>query len=355
MRDAGWDPNDTSEPDPGESPDPAAAPKRGAKAKPKGQERPTEADPGEPKPDDEQEEPKPAAKKTAAEEKADAEKLGARGLLEKLAKEQGFVIEDGKITTKQHAEFRLLKKEQREQLVRAEKEAVDRINAAQTELAERFKRVEAFETAIKNLDHDALAQAGGFESWDKLQADIIARNSDPSFKEVRELKEWKAKQEAEAEQAAQQRLAAERQQAENNARAQYRTELSQRMGASQDPLVAAMHDDPLFVQAIHRIQIENFDGRETVTPEQAVRMSAQGSRITLGEELQALHRRLDKTFGKKPEPEKPPAPKPKIAGGPKAAPSAPAKHANRNERMRAYSDRLGEAVERDRKAGGERY
>lgn len=344
MRDAGWTPeSDTT--DEATPPEPEK-PAKGKQPKPKAA-KPVEAAATEPANDTEK--PAEAAQETAAE-------LGARGLLEKLAKEQGFVIDDGKITTKQHAEFRLLKKEQREQLARAEQEAMNRVTEAQKGLEERLAKVEAFESALKNRDHQALAKAAGFEDWDKLQEGIVSWQ-DPAYLERKELREWKEKVEREQEQQAQQRQAQEQEQRKIQAENTYLGNLSTTMKTSQDALVQSMADDPLFLRAVYRIQQENWDGRETVTPEQAVRMAAQGSRVTLGEELKALHARLDKAFGKKPEEEAPkPAPKPKIAGGPKAAPSLPSKMpAARNERMRSYQNRLAEATERDRKTGTERY
>lgn len=360
MRDAGWDPSQDevspAEPEQAKEEKPAkgkAAPKKTA-AKPK------EPDP-KPEEPTEQEEPKPAAAKpdkkdATAEEKSETEKLGGLGLLKKLAAEQGFVVQDGQVLTKERAEFRVLKQEQRNALARAEKEATDRINEAQKNLEERFKRVEAFEGAIKGRDHQGLAKALGYESWDKLQEDVYAWNADPNYQAMKELKEWKAQQEADAEKAAQERQRAEQQTQRAQAEQKYLGDLSERMKTSQDPLVQAMAEDPLFVRAIFRVQNENWDGRETVTPEQAVRMAAQGASRTLGEEMKTLYERLEKVYGKKPEAEKPPAPKPKITSAPKPGPSVPAARATgRNDRMRAYSERLAEATERDRKAGGVRY
>jgi len=356
MRDAGWKPEDVGEGSHGEARTDTVEPEKPAKAKgapKKPAPKPTEDETVETAAPDGEEKPRKVAEKPAEGAETDAEKIGARGLLEKLAKEQGLEIQDGKVTTKERAEFRLLKQEQRNQLVKAEKEAIARVEAAQKELADRYKRVEAFEGAIKGRDHQGLAKALGYENWDKLQEDVIAWNADPNYQRIRELEAFKKQQEEQAEQAAQQRQQAAQEQARVQAETKYISDLSGVMKTSQDPLVQSMSDDPLFLRAVYRIQQENWDGRETVTPEQAVRMAASGSRVTLGEELKALHARLDKAFGKKPEPEKPAAlaPKPKVAGGPKAAPSLPAKNVGRMDRLRQYSARLSEASERDRKAG----
>lgn len=352
MEAAGWTPEDVGEGSNGEprkEPDKTkAVPGKKAPAKPA-----KEAAPKPDKPKEEPTEPEPDAAAKKDEPESDTEKLGRLGLIKKLAAEEGLVFEDGKITTKQHAEFRLLKKEQREQLQRAEKEAIARVEAAQGELSERFKRVEAFEGALKSRDHQGLAKALGYENWDKLQEDVVAWNADPNYVRIRELEEFKQRQEAEAETAAQQRAQAQKEQERAHAETTYLGNLATTMKGSTDPLVQAMSEDPLFIRAVYRIQTENWDGHETVTPEQAIRMAAQGSRVTLGEELKALHARLDKAFGKKPEPEKPaaPAPKPKVAGGPKSTPSLPARNVGRQERMKNYAQRLEEASQRDAKSG----
>jgi hypothetical protein len=354
MRDAGWTPEDVGEgshgearPDEEQAAPPVPAQKKAARA-------PKKAAQAEPTGDEPTEETETPAPKPAAEEKTDADKLGRLGLIKKLAAEEGLVVEDGKILTKQLAEFRLLKKEQRNQIARAEKDAIGRIENAQKELDDRFKKVQSLEAALKGRDHQGLAKALGYEDWDKLQQEIVAWNSDPHYQELREIKEWKAQQEAEAERAAQQRAQQQQQQQRAEMETKYIGDLSGVMKGSQDPVVAAMAEDPLFVRAVYRIQQENWDGRETVTPEQAVRMSAQGARVTLGEELQALHARLDKAFAKQradAAPKQPAAPKPKIVGAPKPGPSEPAKFEKRLDRMRHYSDRLSEASERDRKVG----
>ena len=359
MRDAGWTPEDVGEgshgeartdtPEPTEEKPKAKKPPAAKKPAPE-LAKPANDTAGEPENDTEPAETE--GKKPANDDKPDDSKLGGLGLLKKLAAEQGFALEDGKVTTKERAEFRLMKQEQRNNLAKAEKEAIGRVETAQKELADRYKRVEGFESAIKNRDHQGLAKALGYEDWDKLQADVYAWNADPNYQRMKELQEWKEKQEVEAERAAQQRQAAEQEQRKIQAEQKYISDLSGVMKASSDPLVASMHEDPLFLRAVYRIQQENWDGRETVTPEQAIRMAANGARVSLGEELKALHARLDKAFGKKPEPEAPkPAPKPKVAGGPKASPSLPAKNGNRFDRLRQYAQRLGEASERDRKTG----
>jgi hypothetical protein len=339
MLDAGWKPEDVGEGQHGEARPEGEPEKPVAPAKKQAKKPPVEAKPDEP----------------AKEEPADdAEKLGALGLLKKLAGENGFVVDDGKLTTKEKAEWRLFKQEQRNQLAAAEKEAIGRVEKAQAELAERYKRVEAVEAALTARDHNAVAKALGFEDFEKFQAEIVAWNADPNYQRMRQLEEWKQKQEAEAEQQAKHRQEQEQQQQRAQAENTYLGNLTTTMKTSQDPLVQSMAEDPLFIRAVYRIQQENWDGRETVTPEQAVRMASQGARVTLMEELKALHDRLGKAFGARVAPAEPkpaPALKPKIASAPKPGPSEPAKFERRQDRMKHYAARLEDAGERDRKAG----
>lgn len=348
MRAKGWTPEEVGEGSHGEervATEPEAPTKPGVPAKKKAAQKPAELKPDAPEPT---EEPEPAAK-PAEEPKGE---LGGRGLLEKLAKEQGFEVVDGKVLTKERAEFRILKEEQRKQLQQAEKQAIERIETAKKELDERYGKVDALETAIKNRDHVALAKALGHDDWDKLQQTIVAWNSDPAYQERLEMREKIRAIEEKEQQAAEQRQQQERAQQEFQARQQHFQQLSTIAKESTDPLVAAMHDDPLFLQAVFRIQQEKWDGREAVLPEHAVNMSAGGARVTLREELKNLYSKLHRAFGK-PEAEKPAAvpvaktpPKPKTPG-----PSLPAKGVGRLDRMRNYSARLSEASERDRKQG----
>ena len=341
MEAAGWKPEDVDEGSHGE-PRPEAEPEKAPAKKPAAKTAKKPVEEGAPEPD--------AAAKAATK---DAEALGAIGLLKKLAAEQGFSVEDGKVTTKERAEFRIFKQEQRNQLAQQERAALEKIEAAQKALEDRHKRVESLEGALKSRDHNAVAKALGFDDFEKFQQEIVAWNSDPHYAEIRELKEFKRRQEEEAETAAKQRQAHEQEQARVQAESTYLSNLSEAMKASQDPLVSAMAEDPLFRGAVYRIQQENWDGRETVTPEQAVRMAARGGRVTLVEELKALHERLGKAFGPKTPAaaEKPPAPKPKITSTPKPGPSEPAKFARRADRINHYSQRLAEAGDRDSKSG----
>jgi hypothetical protein len=181
---------------------------------------------------------------------------------------------------------------------------------------------------------------------------VIARISDPNYKRLRELEQWKeqeaereAKAKAEAEQRSQQQRQAEMRQA-------VLKKFAAEMPQSKDPLVAAMGDHPLFLNAVMRIQEENWDG-SALPYERMAGMSAKGAAKTLREECKELYERLHKAFGGQ-QPSAPPIKKP--VG--KTAPVSPAraveasgqKPMTRDERNLYERRRLEEAIDAERKA-----
>ncbi len=68
------------------------------------------------------------------------------------------------------------------------------------------------------------------------------------------------------------------------------------MAASSDPLVAAFADDPAFVQAVFEVQKSEYDGHNTVTPEEAIRIRQSEGGSPLLEHMRALYSRLEKAF-----------------------------------------------------------
>jgi hypothetical protein len=67
---------------------------------------------------------------------------------------------------------------------------------------------------------------------------------------------------------------------------------------STNPLVAAMADDPVFLQAVFQIQKENWDQetQQTVTVEQAIKKAMRGAKQDLESEMRGLYDRLHKGF-----------------------------------------------------------
>lgn len=261
-----------------------------------------------------------------AEPPPEAHPVDEAELLRTLAAKLGFEVEDRKLTTKERAEFRLKAKELRSEI---DAELQQRREAFEAEVNPRRAQLDkamALEAAHEAGDYEAIARILGNKDWDELQKTVIEKLSNPHYKEVQELKRWK-EETAERER----RAAAEWEQqqvAQRHAQAvaAHKADLSERMSRSNDPLIRAMHDDPGFIQAVFRIQQENWDGTETVSPEQAIRMAAKGTSRALRDEMVELKKRLDQAFPvqaaepaeekslmKAPAPKTSPAPKPAAA------------------------------------------
>ena len=290
--------------------------------------------------------PKPNGKKVV--KSADPE---FEALLE-LAKKRGMVVEGDKILPSDRAKFRNWEKERTSRLESAERERLSKLSEREKEAEQQIKQAQSILKAKADGDYQGLAKELGFESWDKLQEDVIARISDPNYKRLRELEQWKeqeaereAKTKAEAEQRSQQQRQAEMRQA-------VMKKFAAEMPQSKDPLVAAMGDHPLFLNAVMRIQEENWDG-SALPYERMAGMSAKGAAKTLREECKELYERLHKAFGGQ-QPSAPPIKKP--VG--KTAPVSPAraveasgqKPMTRDERNLYERRRLEEAIDAERKA-----
>ncbi len=80
--------------------------------------------------------------------------------------------------------------------------------------------------------------------------------------------------------------------------ASYMDNLTATCQKSANPLVQAMADDPLFLQAVFAIQRDHWDPEteSTLTVEQAIKKAAKGARTDLESELRGLHERLSKGF-----------------------------------------------------------
>lgn len=324
-----------------------------------------------------------------------------RAQLLELAKKLGFEVDEKRVETKDRAEFRRYKDGQKATIAKleadlerkraeaeehyskrtaeAEAKAEERLAQAQSELEFANKLSQAAEDG----DYDGLAVLLGRKDWNELQQDVIAKFADPGYKELQELKRWKAQQEeeklkskAEQERAEKERKAEEERQAREVQRQQeiqarqqqlaaYHKQLSEKMASSEDPLTRVMSSDPSYIAAIVRIQQENWDPEteSTVTAEQAAKLAIKGAPSPLIAEMESLYKRLHTVFGgatgqsaqpanttsteSTPQGEKK-APKsaPVPTKGTKTA-SAPGKFASPAE-WRAYRDRrLAEAIAED--------
>jgi hypothetical protein len=293
--------------------------------------------------------PKPNGKKVV--KSADPE---YEALLE-LAKKRGMVVEGDKILPSDRAKFRNWEKERVGRLESTERERLSKLSEREKEVEQQIKQAQSILKAKADGDYQGLAKELGFESWDKLQEDVIARISDPNYKRLRELEERAAREEEEKTKS--------KAEAERNAQQQKQAELRQavwkkfaaEMPQSKDPLVSAMGDHPMFVTAALRIQEEQWDG-SALPYERIAGMSAKGAQRTLREECKELYDRLHKAFGGQ-SAAAPPAKKPVGKSAPvppsRGVEASGAKVMTRDERNMYERRRLEEAIEKDRRASRE--
>lgn len=247
--------------------------------------------------------------------------------LEKLkteVAELGMVIEDGKVTVAERAALREERRQAKAEISRLEAEAKTRTDAMVKSLEEReaklkpgLGKLEQFERAVADDDHEAIAKLMGFEDYDKWQEHIIGVKSDPNYKTLRSLKETveRDKREREEREAAAAREAEEsaakaeqeeRTKKQREIDAGYCRDLSTQMKTHENSLIKAMADDPGFVNAVFRVQKENWDGEKPLPIEVAIRTPARGAGLSLEAELKRLHDKLAPVFGS-------PQPSPSVA------------------------------------------
>ncbi len=290
----------------GAKPEPKAA--KPAAAKVSAFEPATEAEPEEAEEDEAETEkyPKPAA----------TTELSKDDFLA-LAKKHGFELDRaGRVTTAERHKFREEKRQQAEQIEQRARGYQQQLQSymaeldhKQAEFAARESRSSSFEKAIEAGDFDAVAVAAGRKDWQSLQQEMLDRVSDPTYKKMVELERWKEQEEKQKEE---QQRAWQRQQEEQREQqaqveqrkveADYKGSLSASMANSKDPIVAAMHDDPVFIETMFQYQRKYLD-RESGTvpsPEALIRRDEGGVRAS----LEKLYTRLGKALG---APSTPPA------------------------------------------------
>lgn len=270
-----------------------------------------------------------------------------------LAEKRGFIIENGRVTTVERAKFREERRTHSEALKNAEAAALAKIDEARKSFDGDLTRARDLTTAIESGDPNALAKALGRKDWNELQEHFLSHQADPNYKRVLELEEWKRSQEQERERAQAEAKQREEHQARAQAQHEYKVGLSTRMKGSKDPLIAAMAEDPLFVNAIFSIQSAHYDGSGTIEPEQAAKLVQRGQTQSLVDHMKLLYERLGKAFGAQAPAEPPPPPQklkksPPPPGTPR--PSKIEKRLNGAEWREHFSRRLAEADIEDRKA-----
>lgn len=242
------------------------------------------------------------------------EKDEKRKQLAELVKELGMQMEDGKVTVAERAALREERRQAKAEIVRLEQEAKARTDAMVASLEEReaklkpgMGKLEQFERAVADDDHEAIAKLMGFEDYDKWQEHIIGVKSDPNYKTLRSLKERvekdaqeRADREAAAAKDAEEQAAkaeqTERQRKQQEIDAGYCRDLSKQMAESDNPLLKAFSDDPQFVGAVFRIQKENWDGVTPMPIEQAIKTPARGAKVPLEAELKRIYDKLVPIF-----------------------------------------------------------
>ncbi len=291
----------------------------------------------------------PKAKKVVQSTDAELDQLKA------LAAKRGYVIEDGKVMPSERAKFRQYQRERDGKLSKAEQERLTAVEQREKAVETEIKRAQSILKARADGDYQGLAKELGFENWDKLQEDVIARISDPNYKRLRELEQWKEEEASRAEKAkAEQEQTAQQQRAMQQRQAVYK-KFAEEMPQSKDPLVAAMGDHPLFTNTVLRIQEQMWKEHGALSYEFLAGQKAEGAPRSLREECKELYDRLHKVYGQqqaqpakvRPMPGKS-APVPPSRG----TEAASAKVMTREERNAYERQRLAEAIERDRRANG---
>jgi hypothetical protein len=316
-----------------------SVPKPGVPAKgpdgkflPRGTKPPVEEAAAEAKPD-------PFGKPSLAEEdnspkKAITEPAGdtpeaKRKQLEALATELGFKL-DGKAVTA--ADRYNLREEARrrqanlEAKMQAERQAIEKERST---IAEEGAKAKAFLAALEAGDPDGMAKAIGRNDWNAMQEEILARIADPHYNEIqrlrKEIDEDKAQKKKAAEEYQARQAQVERQQAIVSVKRGIMAEASQ----AKDPVLKAMHTDPLFVDTIFSLQEKNYDPvtQTTISIEEALDEPLPNGQ-TLRGHMKDLYERLGKAFGRPALPApKPVAPAPAPAPKRERLPAAPVVHA----------------------------
>jgi len=264
----------------------------------------------------------------------------------------GFLLEDGKITTKDRAELRLAKKKATDEIAAKQREMLTQVEQATLTHKERIERADKILSAVDSKDHDEIAKVHGFESWDAMVEDRINRLADPNYQRLKKL-EQEAKERAERdERAAKEHEERQRTQARIQAQAQYRQQLATQMKVSTNKLVQAFADDPGFIAAIFNIQQQNYDGAQVPTPEQAIRMKSQNAAESPYEYIERVYRRAKGVFEEPPpveaaKPAPTAKPAPKTSAPPKPAPAPRGKFDTKRAGMDDAIRRFEQAVKMD--------
>jgi len=221
-----------------------------------------------------------------------------RAQLKAIAEELGLAVDDTAVSVAERAEHRAAIRRQKAQL-EADREAFLRDKGEfDKNKGEKVAKAEAILAALESGDPDAFATNAGFKDFNDFQHNFLKRLADPNYSEFKklqkEIEDQKAERQKAEEEAKQQQAAKQRAQAMDT----YMANLTAQAKASANPLVAAMADDPLFLNAVFAIQRDNWDDetQSTCTIDQAIKKATKGAKTDLETELRGLRDRLNKGF-----------------------------------------------------------
>lgn len=221
-----------------------------------------------------------------------------RSQLKALADELGLTLDDSAVSVSERAEHRAAIRRQKAQL-ESDREALLRDRGEfDKNKGEKVAKAEAILAALESGDPDAFATNAGFKDFNDFQHNFLKRLADPNYSEFKKLQKEIEDQKAERAKAEEET----KQRAESQRRAEamdsYMSNLTKQAQGSSNPLVAAMADDPLFLQAVFAIQRDHWDEekQQTISVEQAIKRATKGAKQDLESELRGLRDRLNKGF-----------------------------------------------------------
>lgn len=221
---------------------------------------------------------------------------GDKGMFEALAKKLGYSLDGKTVLPSDRIAWETAKKRQEAGLAEREsklKEAEQAISSS-----DRVKKAESILKSIEEGDPDGFAAAIGKKDFNEFQQEFIKRLADPNYSELQNLKKWREDQEKSAAEQKKQQEQEQRQREHNQQLQAYLGNLSEQSKGSTDATVAAMADDPLFVDAVYRIQQQEYkaSGERIIPIEEALDKRIGGAKMTFREELKTLAQRLLKAF-----------------------------------------------------------
>lgn len=242
--------------------------------------------------------PQEAPKKNDKAPAADP-KEAKRAQLKALADELGLVVDDSGVSVADRAEFRRAKSAREAAITAREAEVTKKLAELESTHGEKHKKVQAVLDAYERGDPESFAQALGAKDFNELQQSWIKRLADPNYMELRRLQKRAEEEDARRENEKKETETRAQHQERERVYVTYMKSLSDSCKASENPLVQAMAEDPLFLRDVYRIQGENWDNetQSTVTVEQAIKKAAKNGGGTLEESLRGVYERLGKGFG----------------------------------------------------------